>query len=469
MKTTLLAVRCHRNEVPNKKSVNVGLPVSVFLFVFFTLFRFSAVSQNIGINADGSGPDSSAMLDINVNALAANAKKGLLIPRVSLSGTTDNTTVPSPATSLLVFNTNAGMAGGGVGYWYWDGAKWVALITGTTGGSAWQLPGNAGTNPATDFLGTTDNQDLVLRANNKEVARLITSLNGYMRVYDPINSSGYLQVGASSGIAQFNVGGKFGISGTGNNMRQYVDDGLGANTSITFNNTGAGYLSVDFERDVTLGTSSGYDGMLILKNTANANTITMQSGATSASYTLTLPAAQGGANTFLQNNGTGTLSWAPAGGGSVPAGVIVMYSGVWNFDGAGLGTGSLSGWALCNGNNGTPNLQDKFIYGTTVQAELLTTGGIDSYTLTAAQLPSHTHTISSGGNHTHSISTRGFGSMALSPCDTDLTTDPGGCAMPLTTSSTGAHDHGGVTGAIGSGSSIDNRPAFVKLAYIMKL
>ncbi len=37
---------------------------------------------------------------------------------------------------------------------------------------AWNLTGNAGTNPATDFLGTTDNQPLVIRTKNTEAMRV---------------------------------------------------------------------------------------------------------------------------------------------------------------------------------------------------------------------------------------------------------------------------------------------------------
>lgn len=39
---------------------------------------------------------------------------------------------------------------------------------GVSGSADWKLTGNAGTNPASNFLGTTDNQPLVLRTNNVE-------------------------------------------------------------------------------------------------------------------------------------------------------------------------------------------------------------------------------------------------------------------------------------------------------------
>ncbi|MBI4931180.1 MAG: collagen-like protein [Bacteroidetes bacterium] len=112
-------------------------------------------SQNVGINLTGATPNSSAGLDVDFT------NKGLLIPRVSLTSTTDVITIPSPATSLLVYNTNAAMTGGGVGYWYWDGTKWVQAIgpTGPTGANgtngATGPTGTAGTNGTNGVTGPT--------------------------------------------------------------------------------------------------------------------------------------------------------------------------------------------------------------------------------------------------------------------------------------------------------------------------
>ena len=87
-------------------------------------------------------PNSSTMLDV----VATN--KGVLLPRVELTSSTDATTiVPQNKVGLLVFNTTAA-ADIGVGYHFWDGAKWVAMYgdglssatgdpntNGTTGGA----------------------------------------------------------------------------------------------------------------------------------------------------------------------------------------------------------------------------------------------------------------------------------------------------------------------------------------------
>lgn len=64
------------------------------------------------------------------------------------------------------------------------------------------------------------------------------------------------------------------------------------------------------------GLASTTNGSVIFNNSTNANTVTVQSGVTSSSYSLTLPTAQGAANTTLVNNGSGTLSWATPSGGT---------------------------------------------------------------------------------------------------------------------------------------------------------
>jgi hypothetical protein len=95
---------------------------NIFIAVCFISFSAIGLAQNVGINTTGAVPDASAALDIDYT------NKGLLIPRISLISTTDVVTIPAPTTSLLVYNTNAAMTGGALGYWYWDGAAWVQAI-----------------------------------------------------------------------------------------------------------------------------------------------------------------------------------------------------------------------------------------------------------------------------------------------------------------------------------------------------
>lgn len=96
-----------------------------FLFSFIgagALTGVFAQNSNVGINTTGALPDNSALLDV------ASTNKGMLMPRVSLISNTDVATIASPATSLLVYNTNAAMSNGnGTGFYYWNGSVWLPI------------------------------------------------------------------------------------------------------------------------------------------------------------------------------------------------------------------------------------------------------------------------------------------------------------------------------------------------------
>ncbi len=106
-------------------------------------------AQNVGINTTGATPSASAMLDISAT------NKGVLIPRVHLNSTTDIATIPNPATSLLVYNTNTSMTGGSVGFYYWNGTGWIKLNDGSGASitGLWATNGNNISNINTGHVG----------------------------------------------------------------------------------------------------------------------------------------------------------------------------------------------------------------------------------------------------------------------------------------------------------------------------
>lgn len=67
---------------------------------------------------------------------------------------------------------------------------------------------------------------------------------------------------------------------------------------------------------------------------------------------------------------------------SMPIGSIIMYNG--------KAEEIPSGWAICNGENGTPNLLDRFILGSTYCGGM---GGKSQVTLSVSQLPPHKHRV----------------------------------------------------------------------------
>jgi hypothetical protein len=122
--------------------------ISLFCLGMFSLTGFIHINaQNVGINPTGAVPHPSAMLDVT------STNKGLLIPRVNLTSTTDVVTIPAPATSLLVYNTNAAMTGGAIGFWYYTGTQWAQAL-GATGAAGPAGPiGPAGPAGATGAAG----------------------------------------------------------------------------------------------------------------------------------------------------------------------------------------------------------------------------------------------------------------------------------------------------------------------------
>ena len=69
---------------------------AIFTLLIITYSVLSTKAQ-IAVNNDGSSPDASAMLDVT------SSNKGILIPRMT---TTERTAISSPATGLLVYDTD---------------------------------------------------------------------------------------------------------------------------------------------------------------------------------------------------------------------------------------------------------------------------------------------------------------------------------------------------------------------------
>lgn len=181
---------------------------------------------------------------------------------------------------------------------------------------------------------------------------------------------------------------------------------------------------------------------------------------------------------------------------SMPKGGIIIWSG--------LETNIPSGWAICDGNNGTPNLRDRFVLcaGAGAVNPVHTAGGSSSATLSIANMPSHSHsssasisgnisgTTSAAGAHNHSIYDPGHthpvskyasltGISGANPLWANDATSTTSAAMTgISINGVGDHSHtfsgtisgGNVTiAAEGGGQAFSIMPPFYSLAFIMKL
>jgi hypothetical protein len=172
------------------------------------------------------------------------------------------------------------------------------------------------------------------------------------------------------------------------------------------------------------------------------NEIWMQTG---YSYKLILQTSTGVTLQTLDNLYP-ILQNASATATTIPTGLIAIWSGA---------TGSIpSGWTLCNGTNGTPDLRNSFIIGAGSTYAVGQTGGSAD-----AIVVSHTHTITDPG-HLHNTASTGAASTVINAGAGNTT---GASTSTTATATTGITNQ--TAGVSGTNA---NLPPYYALAFIMK-
>ena len=148
-------------------------------------------------------------------------------------------------------------------------------------------------------------------------------------------------------------------------------------------------------------------------------------------------------NTY--DNIAGIITSIPTSNTTLPAGCIIIWSS---------STGSIpSGFVICDGTNGTPDLRNSFVLGAGNSYTVGQTGGS-----TDAIVVSHTHTVTDPG-HKHNIASTGSGVIAND--------SPSGATGANTTTTDTATTGISIVSAGTSGTNA-NMPPYYALAYIMK-
>ncbi|MBK6274311.1 MAG: hypothetical protein IPF58_06200 [Saprospirales bacterium] len=193
------------------------------------------------------------------------------MPRVNLLTTTDIATIASPATSLLVYNTNttiSGVGANGVGYYYYDGTKWIKLISNNNTSTAWLTTGNSGTLDGTNFIGTTDNIPLNFRINNNKAGRIdSTNANVFFGSLAGSNTTAQRNVALGHFALRFNstgqnntaVGNETLLSSYGNNNTAIGYQALYSAPSVSSDNISIGYQAMknyNGNNNIAIGTDA---------------------------------------------------------------------------------------------------------------------------------------------------------------------------------------------------------------------
>ena len=258
-------------------------------FVGALLISNSAFSQ-VGINTN----DPKAQLDVEAaDAISPQPSDGLLVPRVQ--------TLPAAGAdqhSMIVYLTNT-IGAFSPGFYYWDQTttSWISFGAGTAPtGDYWELQGNTGTDSSTDFIGTIDNEDFVIRTNNTPTLSITTS--GQLMTDNNLDlvALGSEAGNGNSGSRNVHIGRRAGINNSGSNnvfigrnaglgisgsdniiMGRNSGNGRnGSNNILLGRNVGNNFAFSDGSNNIVFGNYSGSTGfpfsqMLFIENGEDAN------------------------------------------------------------------------------------------------------------------------------------------------------------------------------------------------------
>jgi len=157
-----------------------------------------ATYSQVGIGT--TTPDSSSMLEVDAT------DKGVLVPRVAIANLNTAAPVTAPIESLLVYNTTIAT---GVGFHYWDGAKWTPLSGAAANDGDWTVVGNDMYNANSGYVGVgTITPTAQLHIEDTSGAAIVAFNDGFEdNNLTPFTTSGSMgNWSITSAAGEFNTG-----------------------------------------------------------------------------------------------------------------------------------------------------------------------------------------------------------------------------------------------------------------------
>lgn len=220
--------------------------------------RISSSTGNIGFNT----PTPLAQLHVTAsNQTNPSFYDGIIIPKVDIFPTTN----PSAAQqSMLLYLTTA--SGTNLpGFYYWDNVttSWISV----SGKVGWSLTGNTGTVAGTNYIGTTDANDLVFDTNALERMRIKQTTGnigiGTVTPSENLQVVNNIKIGTTAWGSALND--KFLKFGDGNFVtigEEFLDDSMSFKANrFFFNNGNVGIgVTTPFLNRLQIGNPPGFSG-----------------------------------------------------------------------------------------------------------------------------------------------------------------------------------------------------------------
>jgi hypothetical protein len=178
--------------------------------LLFSFFMLHGLRAQVTIGSSNIPPAEGALLDLKEHQAdndGSTSRKGVLFPRVALSSQNSLDPLVKDASQeeklkhrgAVVYNiTVAPKNNLREGLYLWSGSKWMLCAEDDTG--VWKITGDAGIDPAKNYLGTSDNQPLVIKANGKEGLRISADGKLYIAHADILPDAKMLVRGAQGVI-----------------------------------------------------------------------------------------------------------------------------------------------------------------------------------------------------------------------------------------------------------------------------
>ena len=293
----------------------------LFTTVVYLLFSIVITAQSVGIN--NNTPDASAILDVKSNT------KGILVPRTS---TASRIAIINPAKGLMLYDTTTNS------FWFYNSTLWTQI---TVGNNGWNLTGNTGINPTTQFIGTIDAQPLRFRVNNNWAGEINpNSYNLFLGMgAGQSNTTGQANTAIGEHALSANTDGTFNVASgyysLAVNSTGYSNTATGAyslsSNTIGLKNTGFGRNALYANTTGSSNTAVGADALLT--NTTGFNNTA--SGYQSLYSNTTAIANVATGSYAMYSNTTGDQN--------IAMGEVALYSNTTGSHNTALGQGALHG------------------------------------------------------------------------------------------------------------------------------